>query len=484
MTARPNLLLFMTDQQRADSVGAFGNAAAQTPHLDALARRGTIFTNAYAQHSACSQSRISMMTGWYPHVVGHRTLDNLLKPWEPNVLATLRHAGYHVVWAGVRGDTFAPGVTQASTDFFGYTVQPSLDALAAAYAVQLEPEHPLRHAHYAGRLEGTSVLTFDEAAVQTAIQLLTDGLPEPWVLYLTLFAPHPPFAVEEPWYSLHDRADMPQPLAPRPGKPAFMSALRAATGLERASAEAWAEIVATYYGMVSRVDDQLGRVQAAVDRSGAADRTVTFFFTDHGEYLGDFGLVEKWPSGLDRCLLRNPLIVAGPDITEGQVHDGLVEMIDLPATWCELAETELGHAQFGRSLLPVLRDASRSHRDVAFAEGGFRIDEEPQNEEAHDYHYGLKARLQHEHPELVGRAAVVRTAQWTYVHRLYEGDELYDRSADVDEEINLARDPAHESVLTDLRSTLLDWLMSSSDVIPTERDPRMEPAIVEQFLST
>ena len=115
MTDRPNLLLFMTDQQRVDTIGAFGAPFARTPNLDALAARGTRFTQAYAQHSACSQSRISMMTGWYPHVAGHRTLDHLLQPWEPNVLATLRGAGYHVAWAGVRGDTFAPGVTDAST---------------------------------------------------------------------------------------------------------------------------------------------------------------------------------------------------------------------------------------------------------------------------------------------------------------------------------------------------------------------------------
>src|SRR5690349_23450657 len=131
----------MTDQQRADSIGAFGNPVAATPHLDALAARGVRFTQAYSQHSACSQSRISMMTGWYPHVSGHRTLDHLLQPWEPNVLATLRNAGYFVAWPGVRGDTFAPGVTETSTDFFGYTVPPSLEALGASH----EDRYPEGH---------------------------------------------------------------------------------------------------------------------------------------------------------------------------------------------------------------------------------------------------------------------------------------------------------------------------------------------------
>lgn len=477
---RPNLLVFMTDQQRWDSIGAFGNAVARTPHLDALAARGTRFTDAWSQHSACSQSRIATMTGWYPHVAGHRTLDHLLQPWEPNVLATLRSSGYHVAWAGVRGDTFAPGVTASSTDFFGYTVRPSLDAIAAPHATHFPPDHRLRHAHV-GRLDGESLLTFDEAAVRTAVDLLSGGMPEPWLLYVTLFAPHPPFAVEEPWYSLHDRRDMPTPGPIGIGKPSFMAALRDETGL-RLLDDDWAEIIATYYGMVSRLDDQFGRVQRAVELAGSAENTVTFFFTDHGEYLGDFGLVEKWPSGLDPCLVRNPLIVAGPGVAEGRTNDGLVELIDLPATWCDLADADIGHAQFGRSLVPVLKDPSRAHRNAAFAEGGFRLDEEPQNEQADDHPYELKARIQHERPELVGRALAIRTGGWTYIRRAHDRDELYDRTDDATETVNLIDDPAHASVVDELEGRLLDWLIETSDVIPVDRDPRMEPAILEQFI--
>src|SRR5262245_37079564 len=437
----------MTDQQRVDSVGAFGNDRARTPHIDALAARGTRFTNAFSQHSACSQSRIAMMTCWYPHVAGHRTLDNLLKPWEPNVLATLRAGAYHVAWAGVRGDTFAPGVTATSTDRFGYTVPPSLDAVAASYEERFPERHPLRHAHYTGRLDGEQLLTPDEAAVRTAIAWLAEPLPEPWVLYVTLFAPHPPFAVEEPWYSLHERRDMPLPLPPGRGKPAFMDVMRAGAELERLEAGDWQEIIASYYGMVSRLDDQLGRVLRAVDAAGASERTLTFFFTDHGEYLGDFGLVEKWPSGLDDCLVRNPLIVAGPGVASGAVGDALVEMIDLPATWCARAGIDFGHVQFGRSLDGVLSEPSSQHRAAAFSEGGFRVDEEMQNELAANYPYDLKTSLLHEQPELAGRAVAMRTTDWTFVHRVHEADELYDRHSDPQETANIAGDPAHAPVV-------------------------------------
>jgi arylsulfatase A-like enzyme len=478
---RPNLLLFMTDQQRADSIGAFGNGVARTPNFDALAKRGTRFTQAFSQHSACSQSRISMFTGWYPHVAGHRTLDNLLKPWEPNLLATLRSAGYFVAWAGGRGDTFAPGGTAASTDFFGYLVKPSLEAVAAPHGRPFPSGHPLHHAHYVGRLDDGLGPDFDEASILTAISLLEDGLREPFVLVLTLFAPHPPFAVADPWFSLHDRVDMPEPAPIRIGEPEFMATLRHRSGLDRLGGQHWAEIAATYYGMVSRLDEQLGRVLAALERTGALERTVVASFTDHGEYLGDFGLVEKWPSGLDDCLLRNPLVMAGPGIHEGAAHDDLVEMVDLLPTLCELAETEVVHPQFGRSLVATLAGSPGDGRSAAFSEGGFRLDEESQNEPHAEHPYDVKTALLHERPDLVGRALAVRTPEWTYVYRTCESDELYRRDFDPVERTNVAGDPDNSEVIAVLRDLLLRWLANTSDVIPTTRDPRMEPALVESM---
>jgi arylsulfatase A-like enzyme len=275
---------------------------------------------------------------------------------------------------------------------------------------------------------------------------------------------------------------MPAPAPTGDGKPAFMAALRTLAGLDRIEPDDWATITATYYGMVSRLDDQFGRLLAALDRAGVGERTVTFFHTDHGEYLGDYGLVEKWPSGLDRCLVQNPLVVAGPGVAEGRTCDAFVEMIDLPATLCELADTAVGHQQFGRSLSAVLADPGTPHRDRAFSEGGFRIDEAPQNEMPAHFPYLLKGQLQQDRPELVGRAVAMRTARWTYVHRLYEPDELYDREADPHETTNLAADPALAATCIDLRDDILGWLLETSDVIAPDRDPRMEPLLFDQLL--
>jgi arylsulfatase A-like enzyme len=467
---RPNVLVFMPDQLRADALGCFGSAFAQTPNIDALAARGTRFDCAYGQHSVCSPSRVSMLTGWYPHVRGHRTLTHLLKPWEPNLLRILKDAGYHVAHAGLRGDTFAAGVTKDSTDRFGFAVKPRSMFMRSPFPA----EHRLARVYYHGRRPDEGVaLDFDEACVRTAESWLAEGMPEPWLLYVPLLFPHPPFEVEEPWYSLHERARMPRPIeAPLDDKPRYMRLLRERHGTDRLSPEDWAELAATYHGMVSRVDAQLGRLLAAIDRAGAGARTLAVFTSDHGEYLGDFGLVEKWPSGQHESLLRNPLVIAGPGVREGRVASRFVELVDLLPTLLESAEAPARHTHFGRSLWPLLRDDGAVHRDAAFSEGGFATSEADLLERA-SFPYDLKAALQHEDPTCVGRVITVRTADWTYVHRLYERPELYDRARDPHECVNLSGAARLAEVEGGLRARVLDWLLETADVIPWE-DPRFD----------
>jgi arylsulfatase A-like enzyme len=473
MASRPNFVFFIPDQLRFDSVGCFGNPLAETPHIDALAHRGTRFTRAYAQHSVCSPSRVSFLTGWYPHVRGHRTLSHLLQAHDPNLLRLLRDNGYTVVHPGLRGDTFAEGVTELSTDRFGFAVRPNMVFMPSPY----DRDHKLARAFYHGRRPHSApALDFDEATVRTAEEWLSEGLPEPWALYVPLIFPHPPFEVEEPWFSQHGRRELPDPQPPlESGGPLYMNAIRERYGTDRLHPDDWREIRATYYGMVSRVDHHLGRVMRAVEEAGCADHTATFFFTDHGEYLGDFGLIEKWPAGQHECLLHNPLVVAAPGGAENRVAESFVELVDLLPTVLELAEIEPTHTHFGRSFAPLLRDAGQRHRDAAYAEGGFALHEARLFETA-DFPYDLKAAVQHELPASVGKVVSLRTDRWTYCHRLYEPSELYDRLNDPDERSNLVDDPEHADVVAQLRSQLLDWLFSTADVIPWEADPRMDSA--------
>lgn len=469
--SRPNILMIMPDQQRADCIGCFGNPNIQTPNIDALASRGTKFTNAYANHPVCGPSRVNLMTGWYPHTRGHRTLTHLVQPHEPNMLKYLKESGYQVAFAGARGDVFAPGVTEASTHFCGWTTKPNKMGMGP----QFDEGTALYNAFYHGKRPGDSWLDFDEAATQTALDWLADGTkgPDgPWCLWVPLIFPHLPFEVEDPWYSMYTANDV----APRihhhgSGKPAFHQAIRDKLGTSRLTEPEWQEIQRVYYGMISRVDSQLGRIVEQVDKIGATDNTITLFFTDHGEYAGDFGLVEKWPSGLDNCLLQNPLIVAGPGVQSGATAHTFTEMVDILPTVLELAEIECGHTHFGKSLVPALKDTTEEIRTCAYSEGGFAISEQDLLERSRGEYAG-KAALQHDQPELVGKAISLRTKQFTYVYRLYEDDELYDREADPSETTNLAQEVKYRDQVEELKTDVLEWLLTTADVIPWAADPR------------
>jgi arylsulfatase A-like enzyme len=293
------------------------------------------------------------------------------------------------------------------------------------------------------------------------------------VLFVPILAPHCPFQVPEPWFSMYDRDAMPDPVPPRDGAgdPRFMRAIRDSYGLRRVTPEMWREVIATYYGMISRMDHHFGRVVSAIERAGAAQETVTLFFSDHGEYAGDYGLIEKWPSAMDACITRDPLIISAPGFTENQSCGGMVELLDIVPTVLELAGLAAPYRHYGRTLVPVLRDATAPHRQYAFTEGGFTIEEEPQLERA-PFPYDLKTGLQHAQPELVGKAVAVRDADWTYVWRLYEPAELYQRAVDPDERTNLVGDARYAMVEQHMRDALLRWMVDTADVIPFETDPR------------
>lgn len=376
--------------------------------------------------------------------------------------------------AGDRGDVFGQGVTEASTDVSGNIERPSDDLMARLH-LEYPEGHPMFQAFYFGN-QGEGVrLDSDEAAVRTAIAWLDEVATkdQPFALWVPLINPHPPFMVEDHWFSLHDRADVPLPIpaADGVGKPGFMAEYRTRYGWDALDEADFREITATYYGMVSRTDEQLGRVVASVDQAGQLDNTIFVYLTDHGEYLGDHGLVEKWPSGLDPSLVRNPLIIAGPGVSEGTVCDAGVELIDILPTFLELAEAEPTHTHFGRSLTGLFADPSESHGDHVFSEGGFSPTDVDLFE-AGGWIYQTKTDIQTQMPQLVGKAQAIRSPTHTYIYRQCESDELYLRDTDPHEVVNVLSDPAHADVLTELKGHLLDWLVSTSDVVPWEADPR------------
>ncbi|CAG8885561.1 unnamed protein product [Penicillium salamii] len=459
--SRPNLVIFMPDQLRYDSVGCFGNPHVKTPNIDAFAARGTKFTNCYLQATVCSQSRCSLYTGQYPHVSGHRSLENLIKPWEPNMFRALKESGYHVACLAPRGDTFAPTVTELSVSEYGFLVPP-----------EWMPKFG-KGAHRS--------LDYDEAAVRSAIKWLENPPNGPWVLYLPLIFPHCPFQVEEPYFSMYDRTKMPVPSKPshKTGyEPGYFSENRKRYGTERATDEIWAEITATYYGMISRLDTQFGQVLATLDRTVLASNTVTAFYTDHGEYLGDHGMIEKWPSGVSEVLSREPLIIGGAGLPVGKTNNDICEMVDLLPTIFELCQVPELFPHNGISLLPTILGENEHPKKYAYTEGGFLKSEEPLLEQA-PYPYDIKSVLQHEHTELVGKAISMRSTEWTYVYRLYEPPELYSRKSDIAELHNLAADPDYGQIIQEMQAEMFRWMIATSDFLPFQKDVRFPPVGLE-----
>ncbi|KAI7337405.1 hypothetical protein KC315_g2323 [Hortaea werneckii] len=472
------MIMFMPDQLRYDAVGVFGNEIAKTPNIDAFAKEGTRFTNCFLQASTCSQSRCSMFTGQYPHVSGHRTLENLLKPWEPNVFRSLREGGYHVAYLAPRGDFYAKNATELGVNEYGFLTDQTLPDFTRG-SFDLEDKNSLwNRLFYLGERNASTAIDYDEVLTRSALQWLENPPEEPWVLFLPLIFPHLPFTVEEPWFSLHNRSEMPIP--PGPGErtgytPRFYETLREQYGLQRANASVWQEVMATYYGMVSRVDDQFGRVLNKTKEQGLWNRTVTLFYTDHGEFLGDSHMIEKWPSGVSENLVHEPMIIGGAGLPENVVYEEMAEMIDLVPTLLQLGTVNETYAHYGKSLVDAMHAAGRGevlpHRDLAYTEGGFLLSDEPLLEQS-PFPYDIKASLQHNDTALVGKALGMRNKEWTYVYRLYEPDELYSRLNDMQELHNLAAEPEYAHVRAMMHEKALRWLVETPMTIPWYLDER------------
>lgn len=268
------------------------------------------------------------------------------------------------------------------------------------------------------------------------------------------------------------------------GKPPFHEAIRASRRLDRLGEAELRKIHAVYLGMVSYADWLLGQLLDAVDRAGHSEDTAVIFCSDHGEWAGDYGLVEKWSSAMDDVLLRVPLIVRMPGGAKGHIVEEMVELHDVMATCLEIAGIEVQHTHFARSLVPQIQGQPSDPRgnavsEAAFSEGGYGIHEphcfEPLElfDPAHIYY--PKVHLENTRPELISRTAMIRTPEFKLALRPEGESELYDLRADPLELYNVFEDSAYASQRESLLLRLLYWYVHTSDVVPWERDSRALP---------
>lgn len=505
----PHLVIFNPDQFRADALGHLGNPAVRTPVLDNLVRTDAVsFASAFCQNPVCTPSRCSFMTGWYPHVMGHRTMYHMLHQErdQPNLLKRLKEQGYFIWWGGK--NDLLPGqdspehscdlLFRPTTEDFRRWGHESRPGLHTWTDWRGPPDGDNYYSFLAGELPtGEDDLYCDDdwANVLGAIDFIStyDG-DQPLCIYLPLLYPHPPYGVEEPWFSSIDRGRVPPRIqAPTDWeaarKPSILHGIHDAQGMSKWTEDRFTELRATYLGMCSRIDHQFGLVINALKACGIYDDTALFFFSDHGDFTGDYGLAEKTQNTFEDVLTRVPLVVKPPrtdargttvPLAPG-VRRTMAELVDFPATVYELTGIDPGYWHFGKSLLPSIADPTLTHRDEAHCEGGRLLGEEAAMEKSSAqrfsdpteslYYPRIRLQTSDEHVWHT-KATMLRTDRYKYVRRLYETDELYDLSTDPGEQQNRIDDPALADVLSDCKERMLQWYQQTADIVPFALDRR------------
>jgi len=242
------------------------------------------------------------------------------------------------------------------------------------------------------------------------------------------------------------------------------------------------ELRAVYLAMCAQVDGQIGRVLGALRDEGLYDDTAVLVFSDHGDYTGDFGLVEKAQNCFPDCLVRVPLLVKPPRgiAIEPGIREALVELVDVPATCADVAGIEIERPHFSRSLLPTMQNKDATHRPFVCCEGG-RLPGETQASEAENVnpadHYYPRLSLQGKEDGTHGKAVMLRTDRFKYVRRLQEPDEFYDLAKG--ERVNLINDPAYAEEIAQAKRWMLDWFIETCDIVPKRIDSRFSLALLQ-----
>ena len=490
---QPNVLIFCVDEMRADHLSPMGNPVVRTPNLERIAARGTTFTRGYCNNPICMPARASMFTGLLPRDHGVRvngqslradlsTLPGVLAgtgyrthsagklhltPWVPKPGRHLpEHPESMAAWNegairkfptpyyGFQGVDFVGGHT---TFIYGEYIE-WLRARGGNPECFRHPEPCTSGAPLCHRLRLPEDLHYNRFIADSTIRVIEQPDEKPFFIWCSFPDPHMPVAPPEPYGSWYDPASIPLP-ARRSGEldnlpPVYRRIVNGAIKPNGVSPvgvtdDQWREMIALTYGMISHVDAEIGRVLDALERTGKLDDTLLVFIADHGDMMGDHGMIWKAFYTFRGCI-QIPYLVAVPGWPGGRRSEALVSQIDLMpgildlcgvpmpgADWADCKTPfERGsvmpiHHYPGRSFAGLLDGTATSIRDSVVIEN-----DDPTS--------GYQVR------SLV-----------TPTHRLsiYPGTpdgELFDLQHDPDELHNLWYAPAHAGLRAGLVSRLLD----------------------------
>ncbi|MGV2984699.1 sulfatase-like hydrolase/transferase [Microbacterium sp. AGC85] len=451
---KPNVLLIVADQHRADCLGVEERYPVKTPNLDALAAGGVRFTHAFTPIPLCTPARVSLLTGLRPESAGY--LWNYdLGPRIPAVdpdsdvwPRTLADAGYRSQYVGkwhVHPDL--------DPTAFGYDEYVSLDD----YLAWREKEHPgntmPRH-DWDGVIDKlpTSESRTHWLACNTERFIREASAQDgPWHARLDFVEPHLPCQPTEDFARRYASDDIPawggfaDPLR---NKPYIQRQQLVSWGVDGRAWKDWAPIVARYYAVIEQMDDAIGRVLATLDETGQAENTIVIYTADHGDMCGSHGMMDKHHVMYDD-VTRVPLIVRWPNrLTTPAVVDAFVcNMLDLPPTLTSLLELAPLTAQHGAAIfvpgtegLPISDEVSNRDHIISTYNG---------------QQFGLFTQR------------MIRSRQWKYVWNPTDIDELYDLEGDPFELENRVSDESLSGPLAVLRRDLYHQLVADGDRIMT-----------------
>ena len=487
-----NFLFIMCDQLRFDYLGCSGHPTIRTPHIDALAARGVLFSRAYANSPICGPSRMSFYTGRYmvshgstwnrvPLAVGEWTMGDYLRAeGMRTALVGKTHMaddaeGMARLGIDPKSDV---GVLVAECGFEPYERDdglhpdlinnPDLAYNRYLHGLGYDGDNPWQdHANSAEgpngevlsgwqmrhcRLPARVREEHSETAYMTdrAMDFIADAGSEPWCLHLSYIKPHWPYMAPAPYHDMYgpnqilpavrseaERDD------PHPVYAAFMAHEDSRSfQLE----DVRQTVIPTYMGLISQIDAHVGRLMAWLGEQGRLDDTMIVFTSDHGDYLGDHWLGEK--DIFHEPSVRIPMIVVDPDpaadASRGKVDPRFVEGIDVLPTFLDTLGADVpSHRIEGRSLLPLLRGDGAGWRTFAVSEAEYAV---------------RQARTTLDIAPQDARGFMIRDEKWKYILWETFSPQLFNLSEDPDELVDLGRDAECAEIRAQLHECLFQWL--------------------------
>ena len=491
------MLFLMTDQQRIDTLGCYGNTSNHTPNLDRLAARGTTFDRAYTPTAICTPARASLLTGLQPFE--HGLLANYewnsghreeLPDGLPTFSAALIDQGYRLGHVGKwhvgkdRGPEFygfegihLPGALNVFDDpgyedWLKANDYPDFHISSPVYATRADGSQGHLIAGVTDQPTGATFEAF--LADQTIAKLREfaagalqkdDGTP--FFLSCHIFGPHLPYLIPREWYDMVDPAtvELPGSFAETfHGKPMIQQTYAEYWSTDCFTVDEWKKITAVYWGYVSMIDHEIGRILDVLDELGLTESTAVMFTADHGEFTGAHRLNDKGPA-MYEDIYRIPAILALPGEQERR-EDKFVSLLDFTATFHEIAGADASGVR-GRSLLPLAagEDVEGWREDILC--------------EFHGHHFPYAQRM-------------IRNKEVKYIANPEGIDEFYDMIVDPDELLNVIDVPIYRERVSTMRRAMYhqlvergdkfaQWLAFAGDI---PEDERVRPATaVERFIT-